>query len=179
MSQEKNILFKKHPKSKYVALNQVSLKFVIFHFGTFFDMGYFKGCLFMWDVLPWDILWHIQFFFLSNRFRRRTPSHALRPGTLAFGLHGRRERRSRNVKVARNQGLGARRCQILPREARQHRLLGLSCAGAAFSVLLLRSNRAPVLLLLGRRVRGIQLLKRLKAIDVCPPYDLSASPLHE
>lgn len=56
----------------------------------------------------------------------RAASDALRSGAPAIGVHGGGERRPGHAEVAGHQGLGARRREVLPGEAGEHWVLGLS-----------------------------------------------------
>lgn len=57
----------------------------------------------------------------DRRFRCRTSSDEVRFGTFAFGVHRRRERRHRHVEESGHKRFGARRREVFPREAGQHR----------------------------------------------------------
>lgn len=57
-----------------------------------------------------------------RRLRSSSPPNEVRLGTSALSLHGRRKWGSRDAKKSRNQRLGARRRQILPRKTCQYRI---------------------------------------------------------
>ena len=61
-----------------------------------------------------------------------TAPSVIRHQSFEIRLHGGRERRHRTFEVARNQGLGTRRCQIFPRKTGQHRIFGLRTKNTRF-----------------------------------------------